>query len=74
MRDPKVNFGSTFISNVDPDIVLERICQEWRRNGGNKLWVQELRSRNAKPAIVLYEMYNKVNPDAVTAEATRLVT
>ena len=74
MEDPEVNFSFCFACDVHPRTIFERILSEWRKNGGKRLFIKKLRTHNPKQAIVLYEMFNKVNVDTVQAEAIVVLT
>ena len=52
MVDPKVCFTMCFLSDIDPEIILRRIRDEWRRQGGNRLEMKELDYFKTETAII----------------------
>ena len=74
MQDPEVKFGLTIASDIHPEVICDRICAEWERNGGKKIFVKELRTHYPKHAVVLYEFYNKNNLETIVAEPEQLLT
>ena len=45
MQNPVVDFSFVFSCNKDPEKVMGRIKQEWRKGGGKRLYIKELRTR-----------------------------
>ncbi len=60
-KDPEVNFSLMVASNVHPETILDRICLEWKKSGGNRLYVKELCTHDPKQAVVLYKFYNRIH-------------
>ena len=56
-----------------PEEIVERVRHEWRRKGGNKLEVSELRCLETAPVMVLFNISNEGNRHAIRAEAVRLM-
>ena len=52
MVDPEVYFTMCFSSDIDPEIILRRIRDEWRRQGGNRLEMKELDCFETETAVV----------------------
>ncbi len=69
MQNPIVNFSFVFLYNKDPEKVLGRIKQEWRKGGGKRLYIKELRTHEAKGTTVLYLLHNKGTESTLHAEA-----
>ena len=74
MVDPEVYFTMCFSSDIDPKIILRRIRDEWRRQGGNRLEMKELDCFETETAVVAYYMHNAGSDRAIIAEATKLLT
>jgi hypothetical protein len=71
--DPEVNFSLVISCDEEPEEVLSRIRQEWRKNGGNRLGVKELKTHVTKGAIVLYHLYNQGHEGTILAETKRML-
>ena len=65
--------ASVFGGDDEPEEIVEGVRHEWRRKGGNKLEVSELRCLETAPAMVLFNISNKGNRHAIRAEAIRLM-
>ena len=59
MQNPIVDFSFVFLCNKDPEKVLGRIKQEWRKWGEKRLYIKELCTHEAKGATVLYLLHSK---------------
>ena len=73
LEDPEVYFTYSVSCDAEPEELAERVRQDWRRRGGNKLEVSELRCLETGPAIVLFNMSNEGNINTIRAEAHRLM-
>ena len=73
LEDPEVYFTVNVSCDVEPEEIGERVVQEWRKRGGNKLEVSELQCLETGPAMVFYNMYNEGNLNTIRAEAHRLM-
>ena len=59
--------------NEEPEEIVDRAGHEWKRKGGNKLEVSELRCLETAPTMVLFNIYNEGNLNGIRAEAVRLM-
>ena len=73
LEDPEVYFTYGVSCDVEPEEIVEMVRQEWRRRGGNKLEVSELRCLETAPAMVLFNISNEGNLHVIRAEALRLM-
>ena len=73
LEDPEVYFTYSVSCDAEPEEIAERVRQEWRRRGGNKLEVSELRCLETGPAMVLFNMSNEDKLHAIRTEALRLM-
>ena len=73
MEDPEVYFTFCVSCDDEPEEIVERVRHEWRRRGGNKLEVSELRCLETASAMVLFNISNEGNLHAIRAEALRLM-
>ena len=71
--DPEVYFSFVFSCDKDPEDILDRIRQEWRKYGGNRLQVMALKTHNPKGSVVLYHMHNGGHVDSIVAEGRRIL-
>ena len=53
--------------------VVDSMRHEWKRKGGNKLEVSELRCLETALAMVLFNVYNEEKLNGIRAEAVRLM-
>ena len=74
MVDPEVYFTMCFLSDIDQEITLRRIRDEWRRQGGNRLEMKELNCFETETAVVAYYMHNAGSDRVIIAEATTILT
>ena len=61
-------------SDIDPEIILRRIRDEWRRQGGNRLETKELDCFETETTVVAYYMHNAGSDRTIIAEATTILT
>ena len=71
--DPEVYFSFVFSCDKDPEDILDRIRQEWRKYGGNRLQLMVLKTHNPKGAVVLYHMHNGGHVDSIVAEGRMIL-
>lgn len=71
--DPEVYFSFVFSCDKEPDDIFDRIRQEWRKYGGNRLQLMALKTHNPKGSVVLYHMHNGGHVDSIVAEGRRIL-
>jgi hypothetical protein len=73
MLNPEIYFSIVISSDKDPDYIFDRIRQEWRKQGGNRLQVRELSTHDVKGAVALYLLHNMNHEGTIIAEARRML-
>ena len=68
LQDSEVYFTFCFCCDKYPDTILQRVCPEWRRQGGNRLELKELGCFNTETSLVLYFMHNECNEQSTVRE------
>ena len=68
MVDPEVNFGFVFACDKDPEKLFDRVKQEWRRQGGNRLYLKDLQTHDVDCAAVLWKLYTQCHEPTIAAE------
>ena len=71
--DPEIWFSFVISSDEPPEDILERIRHEWKKSGGNRLGIKELKTHHPEGSIVLYHMYNQGNEESIVAEGKRIL-
>jgi len=71
--DPEIYFSFVFSCDKDPEDILARIKQEWRKHGGNRLQLMKLQTHNPKGSVVLYHMHNGGHKGTLVAEGRRIL-
>jgi hypothetical protein len=71
--DPEIWFSFVISSDEPPEDILERIRHEWKKCGGNRLGIKELKTHHPEGSIVLYHMYNQGNEESIMAEGKRIL-
>ena len=71
--DPEVYFSFVFSCDKDPEDIFNRIRQEWRKHGGNRLQLMVLKTHNPKGAVVLYHMHNGGHVDSIVVEGRKIL-
>ena len=57
--DPEIWFSFAISSDESPEEILERIRHEWKKCGGNRLGIKELKTHHPEGSIVLHHMCNQ---------------
>ena len=71
--NPGVWFQFCISSDVDADIILERVSFEWARLGGHRMSVKEIPSFATKAAVTLYRVRNDPNHSVMIPELSRML-
>ena len=71
--DPEIWFSCVIFSDEPPEEILERICHEWKKCGGNRLGIKELKTHHPEGSIMLYHMYNQGNEESIVAEGKKIL-
>ena len=71
--DPEVYFDFTFSCDQDPETILDAICIEWRRQGGNRLDMKLLDCFDTQTVLVVYMMHNRGNHNTIIKEAGKFL-
>ena len=72
--NPEVWFSIVLSSDLPTEEILDRVRHEWRKNGGNRLQIKELKTHHPEGAIVLYHLYNQGSEDSIVSEGVRILT
>ena len=71
--DPEIWFSLVISSDEPAEEIIERIRHEWRKCGGNRLGIKELKTHHPEGSIVLYHLYNQGNEESIVAEGKRIL-
>ena len=71
--NPEVWFQFCISSDVDADIISERVSFEWARLGGHRMSVKEIPSFATKAAVTLYRVRNDPNHSVMIPELSRML-
>jgi hypothetical protein len=72
--DPEVWFSFVVASDVDPEEILDRIRHEWKKNGGRRLGIKDLKTHHQEGSIVLYHLYNQGSEETIASEGIEIPT
>ena len=73
MVDPEVYFTFVISCDVEPEEILDLVREEWRRTGGNRLELKDLRTHDVRSALVLYHMDTGGHQPSIIAECTEML-
>ena len=71
--NPEVWFQFCISSDVDADIISERVSFEWARLGGHRMSVKEIPSFATKATVTLYRVRNDPNHSVMIPELSRML-
>ena len=67
-KNPEVFFYFYFSCDKPPTQVIKRVKQEWERQGGKRLEMKAIQSRDTESALVLYRIHNRGDKDDLIDE------
>ena len=67
-KNPEVFFCFYFSCDKPPAQIMRRVKQEWERQGGKRLEMKAIQSRDTESALVLYKIHNRGDKDELIDE------